>query len=120
MHVEIEKENCWNCNNWIYALVFWSIEIGEYIEKNYLGVCKYIKRRIMQVIRNKNGENYVSNEALPLLFCEDLNWQGRPFMSIFDFLNLLERDDPVEPDFRKPIIELAMRTYKFSDFNKLN
>lgn len=41
-------------------------------------------------------------------------------MTIFDYLNQLEFDDPNEPDFSPDITELAKQIHKFSDFNKIN
>ena len=41
-------------------------------------------------------------------------------MNIFDYLNLFEPDEPIEPDFKTPMIELAKKVHVFSDFNKIN
>ena len=41
-------------------------------------------------------------------------------MTLIDFLNILELDQPVEPDFHTPIVELAKKVHVFSDWNLIN
>ena len=41
-------------------------------------------------------------------------------MHLLDYLNVLEKDEPIEPDFETEMIELAKKVHKFSDFNLLN
>lgn len=119
MQTEIEKDKCWHCDNWMYSIVFWSPKIGEYIENRYLGVQKKMKRRLMSTIKNFNGADYSSNKDVPILFCEDQNWRARPFKPILEYLDMLDHEKPVEPDFKPPIVELARQEFRFYHFHNL-
>lgn len=33
-----EKDGCWHCDNWMYTLIFWHPEIGEFNKRNSIGI----------------------------------------------------------------------------------
>lgn len=52
MKVQKEKDGCWHCDNWMYSLVFWHPDIGNFNSRNSIGCTKETKRKVLQQIKN--------------------------------------------------------------------
>lgn len=84
-----EQESCWLCDNWIYTLYFWNEKIGQYNERNYIGIDSDAKKTMVETVREYNKDVYRDNESVPVLFSSTSSWQPRPFMTLLDFLQVL-------------------------------
>jgi len=38
LHTVQGQDSCWVCENWIFTLYFWNEKIGQYNDRNYIGV----------------------------------------------------------------------------------
>lgn len=42
-----DRTDCWNCNNWVYTLVFWNEQIGIYNAHNNINIDPGEKSRVI-------------------------------------------------------------------------
>ena len=68
MHTVQEPDHCWVCDNWIYTLYFWSEKVGQYNDRNYIGIDNDTKVKLVETIRFNNKLTYKVNDSVPVLF----------------------------------------------------
>ena len=56
------------CDNWIYTLYFWNEKIGQYNDRNYIGIDDEVKDQMVSTVINFNKYSYLDNPNVPVLF----------------------------------------------------
>ena len=95
------NDQCWVCQYWKYALVFWNEDIGKENEKFRLGVEEEEIHRVLGKIKLVNKKVIKSNPNRPMLFSDSINWQGRRFFKLSEFLKILDKEN--KPDYEADI-----------------
>ena len=70
-----EQDSCWLCDNWIYTLYFWNEKIGQYNERNYIGIDKDVKATLVDSVRKYNKYDYLKHPDVPVLFSSTSSWK---------------------------------------------
>ena len=107
MFTSQEQDVCWACDRWMYTLIFWNKDIGEFNNINSIGIDRKMKHSVVQQIRQINGEGIRSSPSVPVLFSDISEWKPRPFTPILDFLNNLEYEEIPMKHFEVEAIEEA-------------
>ena len=63
-----EEDMCWACDNWVYTLYFWNEKVGQYNDRNYIGVDMQTKKQMVNTIRQHNKQTYMNDPDVPVLF----------------------------------------------------
>jgi hypothetical protein len=71
-------------------LYFWNARIGQYDEDNFISIDPDAKVSLVNTVRHYNMQTYMKNPDVPVLFCPETDWKPRAFMTILEFLDLLE------------------------------
>ena len=79
-----------------------------------------MKKSLVQTIRNKHSETYLNNPEVPVIFSNITNWEPKPFMTVLDFLNTLQPEEPPYEKFEEDAIAKAKTKFKFKYFEHLN
>ena len=95
--ITTEGNHCWVCGFWTYTLVFWTEQIGKQNEANNIGIDEAEKTRVIKQLKDVNKDYYMNKPKRPMLFSDSTNWQGKSFMKVVEFLQILDAN--ARPDF---------------------
>lgn len=111
----LDTSSCWNCGNWIFALVLWNEEIGILNANNNINIESEEKKRVIDHIR-EHDQCYMSNSSVPMLFSNATNWKGEPFVKLRDFI----QNSLACPDFSHQASEMAKEKLEITNFKLLS